>query len=367
MDATFIHERPYAFAFFWASGTFLAKCFHMPMPFVVNPNAQWRHVYQAWFGPCFVVFLLTFLIPETYFIRPAVALDGRILVQSSTEKIQIYDNWESVPCGPDCPHNHDATSDAYGWTQRLRVKRAPGTDWKSAWATYAQMVLCLCNPLLIWVSLLSAVFLSGVIFNTLMVESYFVQRLSADELKISGLFLGFSTIIASTIAVPASGPLIAWLVRYFTLRNDGTRHAEVYLPAFVLPVISGALGQGLLALASSREGSAVVLYVAYGLSVFSYVSGEVAVVLWIIEAFPPWASASLAVQFFVRDMAAFGIGINLMAWVKADVNVQSSLVIMVLTLGIGAFAVPIVFWGKTVRQYIHGRWSESTKGAIRPR
>ncbi|CRK47163.1 hypothetical protein BN1723_007388 [Verticillium longisporum] len=229
------------------------------------------------------------------------------------------------------------------------------------------MLLCMCNPLLVWVSLLSATILSGVIFTTLMLEEHFEHNLPRDEVRMSGVYRGAAAIIGSLLAIPASGPLISLSIRYFTLRNGGTRHAEVYLPGFVLPVLSSALCQVLLAMGSSSGSSAVLYYVSYGLCMFSYVSGEVAVVLWIIEAFPPWASASLAVQYFVRDMVAFGIGINLMAWVKKEVNVQSSLVILVLVLVIGALAVPIVFWGKTVRQYIHGKWSESTKGAIRPR
>ncbi|KAM0285350.1 hypothetical protein ACHAQH_001539 [Verticillium albo-atrum] len=368
VDATFIHERPYAFAVFWAFGAFFVNCLHMALPFFLKPSVRWRPVYLAWFGGCLAIFILAYsFIPETYFIRPAVALNGRILVQSSTEKVHIYDNWEAVPCGPDCPHNHDDIPGPSDWAMRRRIERAPGTKWESAWVVYAQMLLCMCNPLLVWVSLLSATILSGVIFNTLMIEEYFEYTLPPDEVRMSGVYRGAAAIIGSVLAIPASGPLIGLSIRYFTLRSGGTRHAEVYLPGFVLPVLSSALSQSLLAMGSSSGGPAVLFYVSYGLCMFSYVSGEVAVVLWIIEAFPPWASASLAVQYFVRDMVAFGIGINLMAWVKKDVNVQSSLVILVLILVIGTFAVPIVFWGKTVRQYIHGRWSESTKGGIRPR
>ncbi|KAM0495181.1 hypothetical protein D7B24_006575 [Verticillium nonalfalfae] len=368
VDATFIHERPYAFAVFWAFGTFFVNCLHMALPFFLKPSVLWRPVYLAWCGGLLAVFIISYcFIPETYFIRPAVALNGRVLVQSSTEKVRIYDSWEAVPCGPDCPHNHDETPGPSDWALRRQIERAPGTQWESGLVVYAQMLLCMCNPLLVWVSLLSATILSGVIFTTLMLEEHFEHNLPRDEVRMSGVYRGAAAIIGSLLAIPASGPLISLSIRYFTLRNGGTRHAEVYLPGFVLPVLSSALCQVLLAMGSSSGGSAVLYYVSYGLCMFSYVSGEVAVVLWIIEAFPPWASASLAVQYFVRDMVAFGIGINLMAWVKKEVNVQSSLVILVLVLVIGALAVPIVFWGKTVRQYIHGKWSESTKGAIRPR
>ncbi|EEY22643.1 conserved hypothetical protein [Verticillium alfalfae VaMs.102] len=275
VDATFIHERPYAFAVFWAFGTFFVNCLHMALPFFLKPSVLWRPVYLAWCGGLLAVFIISYcFIPETYFIRPAVALNGRVLVQSSTEKVRIYDSWEAVPCGPDCPHNHDETPGPSDWALRRQIERAPGTQWESGLVVYAQMLLCMCNPLLVWVSLLSATILSGVIFTTLMLEGHFEHNLPHDEVRMSGVYRGAAAIIGSLLAIPASGPLISLSIRYFTLRNGGTRHAEVYLPGFRA---SGALErtlQVLLAMGSSSGGSAVLYYVSYGLCMFSYVSGR---------------------------------------------------------------------------------------------
>lgn len=369
LDATFIHERPYAFSIFFAFSSAFVSIALMPVPWIFNPMTQWRPLYQVWFGPCLVqlVFAVLFL-PETYFVRPAVALDGRVLVQSSSEKIQIYENWEVMPCGPHCPHmNHvvEPTGPSK-WTQRLKIERAPGTSWKGAGYTYLQVVLCLTNPLLVWVSLLSAAILSGVIYIGLVLPDYLLRYLKGAELEIYSICLGVSGILGCLFALPATGPLITWCIKYFTNHSGGTRHAEGYLPGFVLPIVSGALSVGLFGLVKSHGWPTAVFYLSNALSAFASVTTNVAVTLWITEAFQPWAAASLALQQFTANIVAFGVGVNLLAWVQNDEAGHSIIVIVTLILVFGAFAVPVAFYGKTVRQYLHGRWSESEKGAIRP-
>ncbi|KAL2208569.1 MFS general substrate transporter [Sarocladium strictum] len=369
MDATFIHERPYAFSIFFAVSNALVSIMLMPVPWIFDPTTQWRPLYQVWFGPCLAqLAVAVFFLPETYFVRPAIALDGRVLVQSSSEKVQIYENWEAMPCGPHCPHmNHLVeTAGPSKWAQRLKVQRAPGTSWKGAGATWLQIVLCVTNPLLVWVSLLAAAVLSGSIFIGLVLPDHLLRTLDGKELEMYSIYLGLSGILGSLLAIPATGPLITWCIKYFTKHSGGTRHAEVYLPGFVLPVISGALSVGLFGLAKKHDWSTATFYLSSALSSFSFVAANVAVILWITEAFQPWAASSLALQQFTANIVAFGVGVNLLAWVNHDDAELSIVVIVTLILIFGAFAVPVAFYGKTVRQYLHGRWSESEKGAIRP-
>ncbi|KAH6668684.1 major facilitator superfamily domain-containing protein [Plectosphaerella plurivora] len=370
MDATFIHERPMAFTLVWSAGGFLPAIAFLPFPYIMDPRTQWRPMFYIWSPPVLIAGILALLfIPETYFVRPAVAFDGRVLVQSSSEKVQIYDDWESMPCGPRCPHRnhvHDEEPGKSTWINRLKIRRAPGTSVKGGLATYVQMLLCLTNPLLVWVSLLSAAILSGVIFMDLTLPDYLGSTLPESEGEDISIYLGVAILIGCLLAIPSTGPFITWCTKYFTLRGGGTRHAEYFLPGFALPVITSALSVGLFGLATANKMPPGMFYFAFGLSTFAYVSNNITVILWITEAFPPWAAASLGVQMFVGNMVAFSVGFNLLAWVKADEALLCNIIIVSLVLFLGAFAVPIAFWGKTVRQYITGKWSESEKGAIRP-
>ncbi|KAH7114176.1 major facilitator superfamily domain-containing protein [Dactylonectria estremocensis] len=364
IDATFIHERPNALSLYWCSGAVFVKLSLIILPFTTDLSTNWRSVYQGWLAPCLVALTLALIfIPETYFLRPPVALDGRILVQSSSEKVQIYEGWEDVEAGserplPELPVSRSPLS-------HLKVSRAPGTSWAAMAATYKQILLCILNPLTFWVSLLTGVILSGVIYLNLAQPSVLVVRWGEDPETVS-MLSGVSGIVGSLLAFPATGPLASWFTRFYSLRMGGIRHAEVYLPIFALPVLSGLISVILNAFAIEEEWAPTWMYITSALSLFSFLTGNVAFTLWITEAFPRWAAAALAVQLFTSNMISFGIGTAIMPWVETKHIVEPAVVISVLMLVLGVLAVPAAFWGKNVRQFIHGRWSDSEKGALRP-
>ncbi|KAM0331450.1 hypothetical protein ACHAQA_003126 [Verticillium albo-atrum] len=368
LDATFVNERPYAMAIYWSTITGLISILLVPLPYITDTAVNWKPVYQAWITPSLVSFVLIFFfVPETFFLRPAVAMDGRILAQSSSETVRIYDNWESL--GADGSEAHRELADdpnaSICW-QRLKVSRAIGTEWKAARAIYMQMLLCFCNPLVIWVSLLGAAVLCNVVFLNLTQAIFLSETLKGEDLRMMNTYFGISGGVSSILAFPASGPLITWCTRYFTIRCGGTRHAEVYLIGFMVPVIAGATSIGLHAAAITNKWPPVVHYVNFGLANFSFICGFVATVIWITEAFPPWAAASLAVELFTLTILASVIVINLASWASDGNILGPCTVLLLLLVFMGVLAVPLAFWGKSVRQYIHGRWSKSEKGALRP-
>lgn len=366
LDATFIHERPMAMSLFWCIGSAIIKLFLVILPFTTDLETQWRPVYQTWFAACLIAFVVALLfLPETFFLRPPVALDGRILVQSATEKVQIYDDWSEISSNMDSKPLPDVPNRST-FFHGMKIQRAPGTTWKSLPAVYMQMLLCLCNPLIIWVALLSASILSGVVYLNLTQPGTLISPpWSQDPEKVS-IYLGVSGILGSLLAIPATGPLITWSTRFFSLRNDGTRHAEVYLPGFILPVLSGVLSVGLFYLVTANEWSALWHYIASSLSIISYVSGNIAIVIWMTEAFPNWAAAALAMQMFTTNMVSFGTGAVILPAVSNGHIKVPALVIVGMIFGLGVVALPVSFWGKTARQFIHGRWSSMERTALRP-
>jgi hypothetical protein len=309
--------------------------------------------------------LVIIFVPETYFLRPPVALDGRILVQSASEKIQVYGGWDEVegirnekPL-PDIPAS-------WSFWSHLKVSRAPGTNWSSMAVTYGQMLLCILNPLTFWVSLLTGVVLSGVIFLNLTQPMGLVQALGVEHVDTINIMLAVTGVIGSVLAFPATGPLSSWFTRYHTLRNGGIRHAEVYLAIFSIPVVTGLLSVILNGLTIINGWPESWIYVTSAISIISYLTGNVAFTLWITEAFPRWAAAALAVQLFIGNIFGFGIGTAVAPWVQDNHILEPTILIATLLLVMGAMAVPAAFWGKNVRQYIQGRWSDSERTALRP-
>lgn len=336
------------------------------LPYTTDLKTSWRGVYQVWLAPCTVALLLVLVfVPETFFLRPPVALDGRVLVQSGSEKVEIYGGWDEVESLRNEKPLPDIPSSSSFWSH-FKVTRAPGTNWESAAATYGQMLLCILNPLTFWVSLLAGAILSGVIFLNLTQFSAIMEEGGVKDPKTINAFLSLSGIIGSLLAFPAMGPLATWFTRYHSFRAGGIRHAEVYLVLFAVPVLTGVTSVLVNGLILMQGWSSTWIYITSALSIISYLTGNVAFTLWITEAFPKWAAAALAVQLFTSNMVGFGIGSGIAPWILEFQIVEPTVLISVLIGVLGTFAVPAAFWGKTVRQYIHGRWSDSERTALRP-
>jgi len=65
-------------------------------------------------------------------------------------------------------------------------------------------------------------------------------------------------------------------------------------------------------------------------------------------------------------MASFGMSFAIGPWVKSQGYIGANLQIAGLILILGCVAVPVAFWGKGLRQYIHGKWGDFEAGALRP-
>ncbi|CZR66403.1 uncharacterized protein PAC_16304 [Phialocephala subalpina] len=331
IDITFIHQRPQAIAMVWSVVGFLASAIFTLVPQMTNAGTNWRAFYLVWIIPCSISIVLAFFFyPETYFIRPAMAFDGRIVLQSATDKIQIYESWEEVPGGkelPDLPGQ-----DIWGYTSgELRVW---GKDTRGlGFHTYA--------------SVLTAPPYSLSIHTTALVTT--------------------AGSIGSLLAWPASGMLISWISQRLSRSNGGVREAEHYLPAFILPVLASVVSVVLYGITVDRKWPAIWIYVSYTLSGFSFVGLSTANTLWITEAFPRWAAPAVVVLMGLSYMASFGLSFSIMPWLRsqgyAGTNIQIGLMILV----VGCIGVPISFWGKRLRQYIHGSWAFHEEGALRPR
>jgi hypothetical protein len=365
IDVTFIHQRPQAIAMIWSCAGGVTGILFSLVPQMTNAGTKWRLFYTYWIGPCMIVFFLAFLYyPETYFLRPAVAFDGRVLVQSATEKIQVYEDWEEVPGGKTLP---DIPAESR-WAKSIQDLNFWGTTrggWRAMIACYPQMLLCFINPLIFWVMILDAIAFGSMISMGVTYASILAAPPYALDIHIIGL-VNLASGIGLFCAWPASGWLITRLSRKLAMNNGGVRDAEHYLPAFILPVLTGVAGSVLYGLACDRKWPVITIYLSYALNSFFFGSLMTASTLWVTEAFPRWAAAAMAVVTGGSYMMSFGIDYAVLPWIRshgiAGVNIEIGAMILV----VGCVGLPIAFWGKRLRQYIDGRWAEGERGALRP-
>lgn len=364
IDLTFIHQRPQALAFIWAVVGAITLSILSLVPQMTDSGTNWRSFYLVWVIPSVISFLLAvFFFPETYFLRPAVAFDGRILAQSATEKVKVYEGWEEVPGGKGLPNT--PTSPWRRRVSRLKVWGRTKGGWKAMMLCYPQILLCFCNPLIFWVALLNSVVFGGMMAIG---ETYAILLSSRPydlSIHVIGL-VNLSAAVGSLLAWPASGIMITSISRRLAMRNGGVRDAEHYLPAFALPILSAIISVVLYGLTAEYKWHWIWVYVAYAFNSFSFSGLATANTLWVTEAFPRWAAPALVVVGGGSYVVSFGTSYLIMPWLKSQGYLKADVEIGILILVVGGVVVPLAFWGKGLRQFIHGKWGMSEAGALRP-
>jgi hypothetical protein len=374
IDLTFIHERPLAIAAFWSLGGVLTLVFLANLPVIVDVNSDFHSVYRGLAVPSIIMLIVMFFfVPETYFLRPPVAFDGRVLVQSGTEKVRMYEEWWDVPGGDNrsiqaMENGLPSLSDLPVHTWRvtpLRIWKRSICEPRAAAASFVQIFLCVANPLVFWVTLLNAINFAGM----MSIGTGFPVRMAQDPYNLPQAAIArvnFSAAAGALLALPATCYMLNNVMKRLTLRNKGIRHAEFYLPAFVVPVVSGTVSVFIYGFAARDQWHPAAYHIAYGLNAFSYVSGSVVNIIWVVESLPQWAAAGIAVVGGVSYAVSYSVTAVLPVWNAAAGYVAVNCAIGVTMIVLGLFAIPIAFWGKSVRQFIHGRFSAYEGGAVRP-
>lgn len=238
----------------------------------VNPTSDWRKFYYMSIIPSTISFLLVyFFFTETYFTRPTVAFDGHIIVQNAAEEIKIYDTWEAVPGAvgvrdvPEVPGQG-----VWKWsTKELKFwGKTPG-GWNAMFACYPQILLCLLNPLVFWVTLLQA----AIFGSMLSLGQTYVQVLRSEPYRLPPHAIGLVSVVralGSALAWPAAGIMVTRIMKKLAMANKGVKDAEHYLPAFVLPILTGAGSVTLYGMTVQHKWHWIWIYVAYVLNAFSF-------------------------------------------------------------------------------------------------
>ncbi|KAH7360469.1 major facilitator superfamily transporter [Rhexocercosporidium sp. MPI-PUGE-AT-0058] len=365
LDLTFIHERIIVLSIFWSVGGAISNAVIAAVPKIDS-------VFHTWRGFYYVLFLLAllssvaayFLCPETYFHRPPLAFDGRVLVQSTAERVTIYETWAEAGL-------HKALPEAPVTLAKLRADELKilGLDIPNRWsrmrAIYPQILLLLLNPLVFWVMILNALATTGILAFDL---SYGVLLLSPPySFSIDKVALIKLACAAGSLATfPIVGLLNSKITRRLATRNGGRQSVEHYLPSFILPVITGFLAQLLYGLAAQRKLHYGWIFTSYGMMYFSFISLYTCNSLWAVEAFPCFAAASLAVVMGVSYILPFALSFVIKPWTARVGQLSMHATLGGMILGVGSIGIPIAICGREWRAAILRRYGNMQGGALRP-
>jgi hypothetical protein len=364
IDVTFIHQRPLMIGALYAITGFFVVGMITLLPHISFLMGDLRTALLVCEIAVLVSGLLVlFLVPETYFLRPALAFDGRVLVQSSTEKVEIYDNWEDAQAEkalPDLPRTSKSRL-----LELCKFIKPKGGSWHACFYCYIQIIYCFLQPLLFWVLILRCLTSTGLSLiartyaNIPLNGSSFMSPAQLTLFQVSGM-------VGVVLSWPTSSLLNTKVVRILTVRNKGIREAQFYLPTLLMPVLSMTVALLLYAFSARYQLPFIVYCLSFFLVCFAYTAMEAAASTWVIEAFPRNVVAALTVTSGCLFPVSFGLGFVILPWVKSQ-GVFGACV--QLASGICAFGVvgtTLAFWGKDVRQMLKGRWARSESGSLRP-
>ncbi|EOA83087.1 uncharacterized protein SETTUDRAFT_139405 [Exserohilum turcica Et28A] len=366
IDLTYINQRARAVSFMWCVAGCCGTSGVALVPVIADYGHNWRAFYLYWTIPLTISFIVSFaLYPETYFKRPTVAFNGLILMQSATEKLTVYRDRDVDPTIyrdlPECP----ARTGFAGFRDRVGLSRSPFASWSSAGRCYVQMAYCAANPLMFWVFVASGfnsasmLFIGGTSIGVLVAPPYnFAPELLGTINMASGL--------GALLALPACWIIVCNALKRLSERNRGVLEAEHYLIAYILPVIFGAFSSMLYGAAVRFQWHPAALYLTYGTNGFSFVMLMTANTLWVAEAFPRWAAPALAVVIGGCFLLSFALSFALEPWIKAQGYLWVGFQLMCFQILGGLVAMPVAFWGKSMRQAIACRWADDRSGALRP-
>ncbi|KAK0113011.1 hypothetical protein ONS95_014721 [Cadophora gregata] len=271
IDLTFIHERIIVLSIFWSLGGAISNALIAVVPKLDSTFHTWRGFYHVLFLlALFSSVVAFFLCPETYFHRPPLAFDGRVLVQSTAERVTIYENWRGVGMDKELPELPLTCAE-----RKVNELKVWGLDIPNRWsrmgAIYPQILLLLLNPLVFWVMILNALATTGILafdlgYGVLLLSPPY--SLSIDQVALIKLAGG----LGSLATFPITGLLNRKITRRLATRNGGRQSVEHYLPSFILPVITGFLAQFLYGLAAQRHLHYGWIFTAYGMMYFSFIS-----------------------------------------------------------------------------------------------
>ncbi|KAH9211215.1 major facilitator superfamily transporter [Leptodontidium sp. 2 PMI_412] len=365
IDLTFIHERIMVISIFWSVGGAISNAMIAVVPRIDNLFHSWRGFYYVLFLLALLSSLVAFfLCPETYFHRPALAFDSRVLVQSTAERVMIYENWTEAGVQKALPALPVTMAELRADELKIWGLDIPDR-WSRMGAIYPQILLLLLNPLVFWVMILNALATTGILAFDL---SYGVLLLSPPySLSIDKVALIKLACAAGSLATfPIAGLLNSKITRRLATRNGGRQSVEYYLPSFILPVITGFLAQFLYGLAAQRKMHYSLIFVAYGMMYFSFISLYTCNSLWAVEAFPCFAAASLTVVMGISYILPFALSFVIKPWTASVGQLSMHATLGGLILGVGSIGIPIAIFGKQWRAAILKRYGNMQGGALRP-
>ncbi|KAH7033539.1 major facilitator superfamily domain-containing protein [Microdochium trichocladiopsis] len=331
-EVTFLHERSRVFALYWTVQNVVSSCLNLSSSYLVH-DLGWRWYYWVFVITVAVGLVIAFCCAfETQFDRPAVLLDGQIVVTDESGATRVIPDSEAqeylaahpgltgAPLSAAQTHVLGSTvSTRKSYIQRIKPWSTPQPNpGRVIVTTWVQMLQSLCSPGIIFAVLASSITLGvnvgmSLTYNTVLMNNFGWAPQDIGLIAVGG-------VVGSLLGMLYSGLVGQKLVMWLARRNKGVHLPEHELLTNVFPAIVGfatLLLYGFTATNASGTGSWWGPYLAWTFSQYSFTAIIISTTTFATQTAIKHPGPALVVVVGSKNIISFGATYGLNPMLRA--------------------------------------------------
>lgn len=365
-EVTFLHERGKIFGLYWTAQTILGSCFALASSYEVAALG-WRSYYWVFAIAIALGLALTIFFGfETRFARPAVNLDGRLIVTDEYGVTRIIADDEAQEYleqhGAETVSDDDNTPKmSYGQMLKPWSKPHP-TPWKVMVGSWVHMLQSLTSPAILFAVLSSSAVLGLVVCISLTYDAVLqAYGWAAKDIGLINVASIIGGLLGSAYCTLLGEPFVLWMAK----RNHGIHKPEHRLIVLIPMAILGAAmllvyGFGAERGMNGTGGSFWTPLLGWAFFQTAWISVLIVTTTFASEASPKHPGPALVMVVGTKNIVSFGLAYAMTPMVEKG---GYSWTFGVLTGVYGAIfllGIPVYFLNPKWRQYMATR--EQKKG-----
>ncbi|KAH8901076.1 MFS general substrate transporter [Thozetella sp. PMI_491] len=318
-EVTFLHQRGLIFGVYWMVQGSLSAVMLIVASYI-NDALGWRWYYWVYVITIGAGLIFAFFGAfETRFSRPAVNIDGRVVITDEFGVTRVVADSEAQEyldqMGPASAEEERSDEPKQTYLQMLHPWPNPHPrPWHMIFNSWARMAESLGSPAIIYVILVSSITLGAVINISLTYQAVLVGR-GWQEKDVGLINVGsiVGAFLALAYCVFVGDRFVLWMAK----RNRGVHRPEHRLVVLAIPCLVGFAMILMYGFTAESGSSAWGPVMAYSIYEYSFVCVLIITSTFAAESSPKHPGPALVMSIGTKNIVSFGVTKafpELMAW-----------------------------------------------------
>ena len=164
-------------------------------------------------------------------------------------------------------------------------------------------------------------------------------------------YSNFAFFAGGMIGLVSAGPFSDWYAKWRTTRNGNVREPEFRLPVLIPYIIISAIGIVIGGYAEEHQWNwAAIVVVGYGFTGLCVTSVPTIAIAYAVDSYRTMAGEIMVVATVIKNTCGFGMSYWVPSLTEQQGQFVPTMVQFGLVIGPMVFALPLYFWGKSLRR-----------------